>query len=328
MAEEVLPIRKIMDTDPAHARGPHSSKYDQGSAFVVDHYCPVQEASVPLVSDLVLHSDAVYDVVSVSKGNFFRLDYHQDRFARSCNLTRIKHPFTREQEAEILNNLVALTGLKEAFVFWMVARQLKGERGHAANPDAWDSHFYGFVIDYLFLNDDEQRARGVDFIISKQLRISPKAVNPQAKNFHWMDLNLSLHEAGDRGAEYSVLPNEEGNLTECPGSNIFVVKDGELYTPAEGCLLGGTRDAVIELCKDLGIPCHVTDVPCDQLRQADEAFMTSTAGGIMPANRVDDRLLGDQDGPGEITTRLHNLYWERRWDGWRGVPVDYTRQVV
>jgi len=48
----------------------------------------------------------------------------------------------------------------------------------------------------------------------------------------------------------------------------------------------------------------------------------------MPANRVDGRLLGDVDGPGEITTRLHNLYWERRWDGWRGVPVDYTRQVV
>ena len=328
MAEAILPIRKIMKTDPAHARAPHDPRYKQGSAFVVDHYCPLMEASVPLVSDLVLHSDVVYDAVTTSRGNFFRLDYHQDRFARSVNLVRMKHPFTREQEAEVLHNLVAMTGLKDTLVVWMVSRQLKGERGHAANPDAWESQFYAFVVAYPSLITDEQRIRGIDMIVSEQLRISPKAVDPRAKNFHWLDLNMSLHEAGDRGAEYSVLPNEDDNLTECPGSNIFLVKDGELFTPSSGCLEGGTRDAVIELCKDLGIPCHVTDVPSDQLRQADEAFMASSAGSIMPVNRVDGRLLGDQDGPGAITTRLHNLYWERRWDGWRADPVDYDRKVV
>ena len=86
--------------------------------------------------------------------------------------------------------------------------------------------------------------------------------------------------------------------------------------------------ATLELAAELGLETHVENVSADQLRQADEAFMTSTAGGIMPINSVDDVVLGGVEGPGPITAKLHDLYWEKRWDGWLGTPVDYAAPVA
>ena len=117
-----------------------------------------------------------------------------------------------------------------------------------------------------------------------------------------------------------------GYLTEAPGANIFVIKDGELYTPDSGCLLGITRKTALELAGIVGIPTHIERVSVKQLKEADEAFLASTAGGIMPINSVDDIILGGENGPGELTTKLHNMYWERRWQGWLGTPIDYTQR--
>jgi branched-chain amino acid aminotransferase len=80
---------------------------------------------------------------------------------------------------------------------------------------------------------------------------------------------------------------------------------------------------VLELAEEIGLTATVGDVRADDLRNADEAFVTSTAGGVMPVTRVDGRFFGDGT-PGPLTTRLHNLYWEKRWAGWHGTPVDYS----
>lgn len=121
-----------------------------------------------------------------------------------------------------------------------------------------------------------------------------------------------------------MLCDAKDNLTEAPGSNIFLIKDGELFTPDSGCLEGITRKTALELAAQIGMPIHVEKVHVEQLRNADEAFLTSTAGGIMPVNSVDGKVLGGKAGPGELTTTLHNLYWTKRWDGWLGTPVDYS----
>lgn len=117
-------------------------------------------------------------------------------------------------------------------------------------------------------------------------------MDPTAKNFHWMDLKLSLFEAGRNKSDWSVLCDAKDNLTEAPGSNIFLIKDGELFTPDSGCLEGITRKTALELAAQIGMPIHVEKVHVEQLRNADEAFLTSTAGGIMPVNSVDGKVLG------------------------------------
>jgi branched-chain amino acid aminotransferase len=165
-------------------------------------------------------------------------------------------------------------------------------------------------------------------VSEKYIRIPTSAVDPKAKNFHWADMKQSLFEARDHGKDMSVLPDADGYLTEAPGANVFLIKNGALYTPGSGCLEGITRKTVLELATLIGIPAHVEKVHAKQLRDADEAFITSSAGGVMPINSVDGNVLGGIEGPGELTVRLHNLYWEKLWEGWKATPVDYEGLTI
>jgi branched-chain amino acid aminotransferase len=142
------------------------------------------------------------------------------------------------------------------------------------------------------------------------------------KNFHWMDLTRGLFEAYDRGADAVVLTDQHGQVTEGPGFNLFIVSGGQLATPGAGVLDGITRRTVLDLCRETGLPARTEDVSVERVRRCDEAFITSTAGGIMPVTTIDGRAVGDGT-PGPITRRLHDLYWGRKAEGWLGTPVDY-----
>jgi branched-chain amino acid aminotransferase len=172
----------------------------------------------------------------------------------------------------------------------------------------------------------EQRSGGLNLGISDQyIRIPPKAVDPTVKNLHCMDMKLSLFAARDMGKDWSVLVDAQGYLTEAPGANIFLVKRGEFFTPASGCLEGITRKSAFELAELMGIRVRAEMVHATQLREADEAFITSSAGGIMPVRTVDDIVLGGVAGPGPVTVALHNRYWQDMWAGWKSTPVTYGR---
>jgi branched-chain amino acid aminotransferase len=324
----IIQAEQIMLQEPAHARLAHDDNYAFGSAFINGVYCGVHEAAIPIVDMGFMHADAAYDVVSVSKGQFFRLEDHLNRFESSCAKFRLNNPYSQQQTAEILTNLVKLAGTREAYVWWCVTRGIMSG-GDRSDADAFENCFYAFVIPYMYIASDEQRTRGLDVMISKNyIRIPPNSVDPTAKNLHWMDMKLALFEARDNQKEWSVLLDSEGYLAEAPGANIFVVKGSAIYTPDSGCLEGITRRTTLDLARELDIPVHVQRVHKDELIHADEAFMTSTAGGIMPINSVNDTLLGGAVGPGAITTKLHNLYWQKRWQGWLGTCVDYDTPVV
>ncbi|NRA31240.1 MAG: aminotransferase class IV [Parvularculaceae bacterium] len=322
----IIPVAEVMQTHPEHARLPHAPEYERGAAYIIDHYCPMDQAQVPITDLGFNRADAVYDVVTVVRGQFFRMEEHQERFARSLERIRLRNPLTTEQEREVLNRIVALSGLKDAYVWWGVTRgSMPARSSDRLNPDSFNNRFYAFVTPYIFINNDEQRGRGINLWVSQNhIRIPPKAVDPRAKNFHGLDLAMSLYEAGDNNAEWSVLTDGEGVLTESPGSNIFVIKDGVVATPDLGCLEGVTRQSALDLAEEAGFKTEVRVVTEVELRNADEAFITSSAGGIMPISRVDNQLLGHGEGPGEICTTLHNAYWEKRWNGWDAIPVDYS----
>ena len=266
--------------------------------------------------------------MTATKGLLFRKEDHFKRMQKSCASLRLNSPYSGEETLDILINLVKLTGTREAFIFWCVTRGFGKERSRAVDPHSFDNQFYAYVAPNScnsYIAGDEQRSRGMDILISRNVtRIPPTAVPPTAKNFHWLDMKLSLFEAGDQGKEWSVLTDGEGYLAEAPGANIFLFKNGELYTPDSGCLEGVTRQSALDLAEMLGITTHIEKVHADQLLDADEAFMTSSAGGILPINSVDDVVLGGSAGPGELTTQLHNMHWEKRWSGWLGTAIDYA----
>lgn len=322
---ELIRAHERMLTHPDHAQCPSEPEYAFGAAFIADHFCPLLSAAIPIFDAGLFHADAVYDVVSVSGGAFFRLDDHQARFARACEAIKVRNPFDREREAAILHELVARAGLRDAYVWWTVTRGIPPMgRNEMVDPSKFDNRFYAMAVNFVFMFDDDQRARGVDLIVSREhIRIPPRAVDPTAKNFHWLDMQMALFEAGERGAEWAVLTDEDGYLTEATGANIFAIIDGTVVTPDSGCLEGITRRSVIELCEELGIPSARRRVHADELGAAQEVFMTTTAGSIMPVRSVDGQPVSEDGGAGEISIRLHNLYWEKRWAGWHATPVRY-----
>jgi len=296
------------------------ASYPPGIAYVDGAYRPMSEARISVLDWGFLRSDATYDVAHVWKGRFFRLDRHIDRFVQSVAKLRMTLPFDRDGLAGILMECVRRSGLRDAYVEMILTR------GHSPtfsrDPRDAVNNFIAFAIPFGWIMDEEQRRRGINLVIAETRRIPVESVDPTVKNYHWLDLVAGMFEAYDRGGENVVLTDLAGNITEGPGFNVFAVKAGRATTPDRGVLQGITRRTVIELCGELGIPVDTGTVTAGALRAADELFLTSTAGGIMPVTRIDGDPVGD-GRPGPLTSRLTNLYWAKHDDpGWT-TAVDY-----
>lgn len=300
--------------------GPQTETLGDGAAYVDGEYVPIGEARLPLLDWGFTRSDVTYDVVHVWKGSFFRLEDHLDRFQRSCERLHLDPGCGRDEMRDILGRCVARSGLRDAYVEMLCTRGVPAPGSR--DPRRCRNRFFAFAVPFVWIISPERQEEGAHLIISDVPRISPASVDPTVKNFHWGDLTRALFQAFDRGGETAVLLDGDGYLSEGPGFNVFRVQDGGVTTPHGTVLEGITRQSVRELCDELGVPFAFANITPDALRDADEVFLSSTAGGIMPVSRVDDRILGN-GRPGPLSTRMRDLYWQKHEQGWHGTPVDY-----
>ncbi len=270
-------------------------------------YLPISEAKISVLDYGLLHSDATYDVVHVWNGAFFRLENHLDRFFAGLEKLHMSIEYDREQVIEILHNCVALSGLKNSYVEFICTRGMSPT--FSRDPRDAVNQFIAFAIPFGSVANPEQMKHGLHAAISSFVRIPPNSVDPTVKNYHWLDLVRGLYEAYDRGADTAILVDTNGNVSEGPGFNIFAVIDGRVLTPKLGVLLGVTRQTVFDICTNLDIDCSAVDIPQDQLLGADEVFISSTAGGIMPVTKVNGQYIGD-GSPGQITSQITESYWD------------------
>jgi branched-chain amino acid aminotransferase len=291
-----------------------------GAAFAEGRFVPVAEARVPILDWGFLRSDATYDVAHVWRGSFFRLEDHLDRFERGMKRLRMRVPYGREETRDVLLECVRLSGLRDAYVEFVCTRGVPppGSR----DPRDCENSLFAFAVPFVWIADPEKQEKGLHAVISRVQRISPEAVDPTVKNYHWLDLVSGLYEAYDRGGETVILVDREDNVVEGPGFNVFAAQGGELVTPSLGILEGITRRTVIELAAEYGIPLEQRAVPAEEVRRADEVFVTSTAGGIMPVTEVDGEPVGNGE-PGPITLRLRAAYWDLHDDPRFVTPVRY-----
>ncbi|MBI4935375.1 MAG: aminotransferase class IV [Actinobacteria bacterium] len=284
-------------------------------------YVPLAEATVPLLDPGFTRGDSVYDTTSVWKGQFFRLDDHVDRFFESCAKNRLAPPVTKDEAKHVLAECAHRAGVEDAFV------QAISTRGPYASPTNRDPRscqntFYALAMPYIWIVRPERQDVGIDLhIVTGNRRTPRESIDPTMKNFNWLDLTKGWFEALDRGSDNAVLCSPDGYLSEGPGFNMFVVKDGVLRTPRGNVLEGITRRSAIELAGLLGMSAEEADLWPQELTTADEAFICSTAGGIMPVATVDGVPLGHGTGPGPVSTRFRTEYWARREAGWHGTPV-------
>jgi branched-chain amino acid aminotransferase len=301
---------------------PRPSLWPQGAAWIEDRFVPIAEARIPILDWGFTRSDVTYDVVHVWHGRFFRLDDHLDRFAASMRGLRMTIPQDRAAIARILTDCVRATGLRDAYVAMICTRGAPAP-GQPRHPAFCVNRFYAFVLPWVWVMSPEMQARGAHLLIARTPRIAAESVDPTIKNYHWGDLTRALFEAADAGLDNAVLLDAEGYVTEGPGFNLFAVIDGEVVTPDRGALEGITRKSVLELCAELGVPARIGRLTAEDLRNADEAFCTTTAGGVMPVSRIDGRILSN-DRPGPISVRLRERYWQKHEEGWHATPIDYT----
>ncbi|MFQ5994397.1 MAG: aminotransferase class IV [Acidiferrobacterales bacterium] len=288
-----------------------------GVGFIDGEFMPLAEVKIP-VSDMGFQlSDVCYDAAHVWEGKFFRLNDHLDRWQRGIGERRYHSlEYDRAQVTEILHGCVARAGLQDAMVHWIVTRgtPMTGQKDLRTCKNrliTWALPYYPAVAD-----------EGCDIVVANTVRIPPEAVDPTIKNFGRLDFVHAMLEAYDRNAHSAVLLDQDGYVTEGRGWNIFALIDGVLLTPDRGVLAGITRMTVVELAARLNVGCRLVGITADELRGADEIFLTSTAGGIMPVRRIDGRDVGTEV-PGSVTRGIKESYAALHNDPAYTTPVRY-----
>ena len=300
-----------------------AAMWPTGAAYIDGRFMPVAEAMIPVTEWGYRRSDVTYDVVSVWDGAFFKLDDHLKRFRASMNHFRLIRARATMTSAASCTSWCGAPGCARPMSRW-TACAARRRRICAGIRRMRATTCWRMRCPYVWLMPREVIERGAHLIVASNPRIPEVCVNPRAKNFHWADMTQALFEAQDKGADNPVLLDLDGNVTEGPGFNVFAVTDGVVATPDRGVLEGITRLSVIQMCEKLGLRCEVRTVPLAELRNADEVFISSTAGGVMGVTRLDDRILGN-DRPGPLTEQLHDAYWRFRREGWDCEPIDYAR---
>ena len=292
---------------------------NEGCVFIGGEFVSPEDARMSIFDAGFVWGDTVYDVTSTWAGWFFMLDEHLERFARSCAGFRLESPYGADEMRSILAECVARTGLDNCYVKLQLTRGVIP--GQARDPRLGAPAFVAYAMPYVWIWGEDKSRNGAALHVSGVERVSSKAIDARYKNYNRADFVQARFEAYDRGCDDALLVGADGALTEGPGYNVFVVKDGAVATPDANVLEGSTRRAVAELCQEDGIPFSCRRVEPGELHSADEVFASTTAGGVMPVIRLGDMPIGNGHA-GLLTGHIQSRYWSRRQDGWHGTRVE------
>jgi D-alanine transaminase len=251
-----------------------------------------------------LFADGVYEVLCAFDGRFFQLDAHFARLVRSLGALHIPTPAVDELRS-VMTSLLAQNSLDRegAKVYIQMTRGAAPVRGHAFPDEPISPTVYASAIRYT--PPQEAWARGVSAILVHDIRWSRCDI----KSLALLPNLLASQRAKEAGA-YDAIFVREGVITEGSHTSVAVVFDGCLTThPLTHHILGGvTRDVVLELCRDMGVPHRERPVMVEELTRADELMLLGTTTGVMPVGEVDGRKVGDGQ-PGPLTLRLQQALW-------------------
>jgi branched-chain amino acid aminotransferase len=272
------------------------------------HICLPEEAKVSVFDRGFLYGDSVYETIGTVRGRLFALSEHLDRLQRSADRLSLRLPPRAEIEQAILDTVTA-AGNPESRVRVMVTR---GAGKLDLDPASADEPRLVVIVQPLGGPTRAMYESGVAVAIVSVTRNLPGAIDPAIKSGNYLNNVLALSEARRRspGAHEAILLSATGSVAEGATSNVFAVRDGAVQTPAlsVGILDGVTRGKVMALARDNGVACREVDfLSPDDLRAADEIFITSAARGVLPVSQVDGRPVG-AGTPGPVTRRLMALY--------------------
>ena len=265
-------------------------------------------AKISIYDHGFLFGDSIYEVCRTYGGRPFEVGPHLARLFRSAAGISLDVGRTKEELAAEIDAAVKEAACPgEAYVRLIVTRGV-GEID--ISPDSCPRPTRILIVKDLAPWPAEQYERGLDVAIVSTVRNEIGTVDPSIKTGNYLNSVLALIEAKKRGAREACMLNAHGKLTECTTSNIFFVRDGVLCTPSleSGILAGVTRSGVLRLARESGVSSREGSFGADDLRRADEAFITSTTRGIMAIGTVDGKPVGKGPADRPVTRRLSDLF--------------------
>jgi branched-chain amino acid aminotransferase len=289
-----------------------------GTVWINGEFFSTDEAKMSIFDGGFVGGTAVFDTLACWKGKIFKLQQHIERFQRSAHAAAIPLPLKGTGLAEVIVETTRRAGHRDAYVQVIVTPGMRYRTPDT--PPA--STLIVFSIPYIWIGGGGEAKvdTGLNVIIPSIRNTPVSTLDPKIKNFNRFHQHLAGVEASGAGADDVVLLDQQGYLTESRGANVFLIHGGEVFTPALGVLQGITRQTVFEIAAEFGLPLHERDLTPYDLYSADEAFLSSTAGGILPLVRADSRQIGSGI-PGPLTRRIHDRYWERHLSGPDTTPV-------
>ena len=261
-----------------------------------------ENAKISVYDHGLLYGDGIFEGMRSYSGKVFRLQEHLDRLWDSAKAIWLTIPMTKEAMAQAVNDTLKVNGITDGYIRLIVTR---GAGTLGLDPNRTSNPQVIIITDHIALYPKEFYEQGLEIVTASTARSHPAALNPRIKSLNYLNNILAKIEGLKAGCIEALMLNHKGEVAECTGDNIFIVRDGQLLTPGTdaGILEGVTRAAVMELAQQAGIIVRELSLTRHDVYVADECFLTGSAAEVIPVVMIDHRSIGDGK-PGPITRDL------------------------
>jgi branched-chain amino acid aminotransferase len=266
------------------------------------------EAKVSVYDHGLLYGDGVFEGLRIYNGKVFRLHEHLDRLYDSARHIYLEIPMPKADMLKAVESTVAANKKRNGYIRLVVTR---GAGSLGLDPRKTTDPQVIVIVDDISMYPTELYENGMEIITAATIRNHRNAVNPRIKSLNYLNNILAKLEAIRAGCMEALMLNHKGEICECTGDNVFLVKRGTLKTPSvdAGILEGVTRNSILEIARGLEIPVQETVLTRHDIYTADECFLTGTAAEVIPAVKCDGRTIGNGK-PGPITRQLRERFHE------------------
>jgi len=264
-----------------------------------------KDAMVSVFDHGLLYGDGVFEGIRSYDSLIFKCEEHVNRLFETAEAIELVIPLSKSEMTRAIGDTLKQNNITDGYIRVIVTR---GEGDLGLDPKKCHGKPAVIIItDKIVLYPQEFYSNGMEIITVKTKRNHPEALHPKLKTLNYLNNILAKIEAGKEGYIEAIMLDHEGYVAECTGDNIFLIKNGALFTPNRGILIGITRNCVIEIAKEEGMSTQERLINLDEVYAADECFLTGTAAEVIPVVKVDGRVIGT-GSPGFTTKKLIKLF--------------------
>jgi branched-chain amino acid aminotransferase len=274
--------------------------------YIGGKFVSQEDAKISVFDHGLLYGDGVFEGLRSYGGKVFRLKEHVKRLYESSKAIWLEIPISPEEMSDAVNEAVRVNKIEDGYVRLVVTR---GAGTLGLDPNRCSNPQVIIIADVISLYPKELYEKGLEIITVSVQRNHPAALSPRIKSLNYLNNILAKIEGLQAGCIEALMLNQKGEVAECTGDNVFLVRNGVLLTPPleAGILAGVTRDAVIEIAQDAEIEVRQEPLTKHDVYIADECFLTGTAAEIVPVVKVDSRTIGTGK-PGPMTRDLEKRF--------------------